>query len=106
MREAPWVCCPMCDEDVCVGRFNCPENAEWCREKREKDAAEELCGYDCSRVSAQDCYDTERWPGVLQRANDREYCGLHQGECDRGTYFRDVHLGHPACGDLYYAWQF
>ena len=30
----------MCDEDVCVGRFNCPENAEWCREKREKDAAE------------------------------------------------------------------
>lgn len=40
MREAPWVCCPMCDEDVCVGRFNCPENAEWCREKREKDAAE------------------------------------------------------------------
>ena len=32
MREAPWVCC--------VGRFNCPEIAEWCREKREKDAAE------------------------------------------------------------------
>ena len=40
MREAPWVCCPMCDEDVCVGRFNCPEIAEWCREKRENDAAE------------------------------------------------------------------
>lgn len=40
MREAPWVCCPMCDEDVCVGRFNCPEIAEWCREKREKDEAE------------------------------------------------------------------
>lgn len=34
------VCCPMCDEDVCVGRFNCPEIAEWCREKREKDEAE------------------------------------------------------------------
>lgn len=40
MREAPWVCCPMCDEDVCVGRFNCPEIAEWRREKREKDEAE------------------------------------------------------------------
>ena len=40
MREAPWVCCPMCDEEVCVGRFNCPEIAEWYREKREKDAAE------------------------------------------------------------------
>lgn len=40
MREAPWVCCPMCDEEVCVGRFNCPEIAEWCREKREKDEAE------------------------------------------------------------------
>ena len=39
-REAPWVCCPMCDEEVCVGRFNCPEIAEWCREKREKDEAE------------------------------------------------------------------
>ena len=40
MREAPWVCCPMCDEDACVGRFNCPEIAEWCREIREKDEAE------------------------------------------------------------------
>ena len=26
--------------DVFVGRFNCPEIAEWCREKREKDEAE------------------------------------------------------------------
>jgi hypothetical protein len=30
----------MCDEEVCVGRFNCPEIAEWCREKREKDDTE------------------------------------------------------------------
>lgn len=40
MREAPWVCCQMCDEEVCVGRFNCPEIAELCMEKREKDEAE------------------------------------------------------------------
>lgn len=22
-RKAPFICCPMCDEDKCVGRNNC-----------------------------------------------------------------------------------
>lgn len=43
MREAPWVCCPMCDEDVCVGRFNCPEIEEWCRENERRTRRKELC---------------------------------------------------------------
>lgn len=25
IKTACWVCCPMCDEKKCVGRFNCPE---------------------------------------------------------------------------------
>lgn len=25
MKMATMVCCPMCDEDKCVGRFTCPE---------------------------------------------------------------------------------
>lgn len=24
-REAPFICCPMCDEEKCVGRNNCIE---------------------------------------------------------------------------------
>ena len=24
-RKAPFICCPMCDEDKCVGRDNCIE---------------------------------------------------------------------------------
>lgn len=24
-RKAPWICCPWCDEDVCVGREDCIE---------------------------------------------------------------------------------
>jgi hypothetical protein len=24
-RQAPWICCPWCDEDKCVGRDNCNE---------------------------------------------------------------------------------
>lgn len=24
-RKAPFICCPMCDEDKCVGRSNCIE---------------------------------------------------------------------------------
>ena len=38
-KAAVWICCPVCDEEVCVGRFDCPEIAEWCRQKRVKDAA-------------------------------------------------------------------
>lgn len=25
MKKATWLCCPMCDEDKCVGRYNCKE---------------------------------------------------------------------------------
>lgn len=27
--QALWICCPMCDEKVCVGRYNCDEVRQW-----------------------------------------------------------------------------
>ena len=37
VKAAYWVCCPMCDEKVCVGRFNCPEIKEWADKHRGND---------------------------------------------------------------------
>jgi hypothetical protein len=31
MKVACIVCCPMCDEDKCVGRFNCDEIKRYIR---------------------------------------------------------------------------
>lgn len=35
MKVAPFVVCPLCDEDKCVGRFNCPEIKAWVDKKAE-----------------------------------------------------------------------
>lgn len=32
-----WVVCPMCDEDVCIGRFSCPQIDAWIRREKEKE---------------------------------------------------------------------
>lgn len=37
IKAATWVCCPICDEKKCVGRFNCEEIKEWIEKKVEKD---------------------------------------------------------------------
>ena len=39
IKIACWVCCPMCDEDKCVGRFNCSEIKQFI-ERQKKDGAE------------------------------------------------------------------
>ena len=36
MKVACMVCCPMCDEAKCVGRYNCPEVKGWIDRKREE----------------------------------------------------------------------
>lgn len=33
MKIATMVCCPLCDEKKCVGRFNCKEIARWIEKK-------------------------------------------------------------------------
>ena len=35
-KRAGWIVCPMCDEPVCVGRFNCPEIEAWVDRKMEE----------------------------------------------------------------------
>lgn len=37
MKAATWVVCPMCDEDVCIGRFSCPQIDAWIRREKEKE---------------------------------------------------------------------
>lgn len=34
MKAATWICCSICDEKRCVGRFNCPEIQEWIKIKK------------------------------------------------------------------------
>ena len=36
IKIACWVCCPMCDEDKCVGRFNCDEIKRYIEKQRGK----------------------------------------------------------------------
>lgn len=35
MKRATWVCCPLCDEKKCVGRYKCQEIERWCNKHRE-----------------------------------------------------------------------
>lgn len=37
MKAATWIVCPMCDEDKCVGRFDCPEIAQWIGKKKSEE---------------------------------------------------------------------
>ena len=32
-KRATWICCPMCDEPKCLGRFACPEIEAWIDKK-------------------------------------------------------------------------
>ena len=40
-RQAPFVCCPMCDEEKCVGKNNCVDVKNYIDRK-----TKELQGYD------------------------------------------------------------
>lgn len=40
-KRSGWIVCPLCDEPVCVGRFNCPIIEEWV-EKKMKEFAEAI----------------------------------------------------------------
>lgn len=42
-RMAPFVCCPMCDEDKCVGR-NCAEIQNYVKRKKEERDKDDRCG--------------------------------------------------------------
>lgn len=35
MKNATFVCCPMCDKEKCVGRFNCEEIKQFIKHKKE-----------------------------------------------------------------------
>lgn len=37
IKNACFICCPMCDEDVCVGRYNCREIKDWVEEHKEEE---------------------------------------------------------------------
>lgn len=37
MKAATWTVCSMCDEDICIGRFECPQIAAWIRKEKEKE---------------------------------------------------------------------
>lgn len=37
MKAACWVVCPWCDEEKCVGRFNCKEIAQWIEKRKRED---------------------------------------------------------------------
>lgn len=39
IKEATYVCCPMCDKEKCVGRFKCEEIKRYVEERR-KDSKE------------------------------------------------------------------
>ena len=39
MKAACFVVCPMCDEQKCVGRINCPEIKAWIEKQRRADDA-------------------------------------------------------------------
>lgn len=34
IKKATWICCPMCDLDKCVGRFDCEEIKMWCDSRK------------------------------------------------------------------------
>lgn len=36
LKTATFVCCPLCDEPKCVGRFNCEEIRQWVLRKLEE----------------------------------------------------------------------
>ena len=40
IKIATMVCCPLCDEDYCVGRYNCPEIQEYIKSQGRVDNAE------------------------------------------------------------------
>ena len=42
-RMAPFVCCPMCDEDKCVGR-NCADIRNYVKRKKEERNKDDRCG--------------------------------------------------------------
>lgn len=45
MKIACRVCCPMCDEKKCVGRFECPEIKQYIEKHREEERNEtNRCG--------------------------------------------------------------
>lgn len=35
--EAAWTVCPLCDEDKCVGRYNCQQIADYIKKQEGKD---------------------------------------------------------------------
>ena len=41
MKVASWICCPMCDEKECVGRYNCIEIKNYIARTTEKGGGEE-----------------------------------------------------------------
>lgn len=34
---AAWIVCPWCDEEKCVGRYNCQQIADYIKRQEEKD---------------------------------------------------------------------
>ena len=37
IKTATFVCCPMCDEESCVGKFNCNEIKEYVEKLKERE---------------------------------------------------------------------
>lgn len=43
-KAACWVVCPLCDEVICEGRFECPQINEWIEEKLKGENVNDLVG--------------------------------------------------------------
>ena len=35
--EVAWIVCPLCDEDKCVGRYNCQQIADYIKKRENND---------------------------------------------------------------------